>query len=311
MSKIAFYISLSACLFHSCDAIIEDDLSNRTVSVLSPADDITVSNSQVQFIWEYLDEAIEYRIQVCRPSFEAMEWMLYDTTVVTNSLTLTLNPGSYQWRIRAENGSSVGTYTTRSIAIDSTMDLNNQQIILISPIDGLNTNEPDIDFSWFEIYNAEQYSFKLYSGSWGGTLALPEQVVDATQINVVALMDGQYSWGVRGESNLTNTPYTVRNFLIDTESPIISEQQSPPINAIVTSPVLFQWDRTEDSGSQIIDSIFVYSDITMQNLIWQDRVLQDTVSLSFSPGIYYWRLRTYDLAGNASEIVSPITFSVQ
>jgi hypothetical protein len=208
MHKHWYIFILIIMVFVSCDEIVEDDLTGKTVVIISPSDSITTSNSQVQFNWEYMDEAEEYRIQIARPDFINVEWLMYDSVTTANSIILSLVPGNYQWRLRPENGSSVGNYITRTIEIDSTMDLTNQEVILIYPTSNLITNQSVLDFSWYELYNAEQYSFLIYQDTWNGDLVLPEQIATSPELTLSGLLDGNYVWGVRGESALTNGDIT-------------------------------------------------------------------------------------------------------
>lgn len=307
------YYSILFLLFllASCDDVVEDNLDGKSVTIISPADSIVTTSTSIQFNWEELDEATGYRLQIAKPNFTQVVELVYDSVVTNTTVTFSLSPGQYQWRLRPENGSSYGNYITRYIEIDSTSDLTNQEIVLQSPVNGLTTNETEVDFSWYSLYNATQYSFVLRYDDINGSLVLPEEVTTSTSLSITGLEEGQYAWGVRGEAALTNTAYTYRSFLVDLTAPVSSTLVAPINNVSTTSPVFFDWNRSTDNGSNVYDSLFVYSDTNLSNLIWSTSVDSDSVSHSLNTGTYYWRLRTRDVAGNAASYTSAASFYVQ
>jgi hypothetical protein len=84
----------------------------------------------------------------------------------------------------------------------------------------------------------------------------------------------------------------------------------PQNAASLISPVQFEWEGNTDDGSDTFDSIYVYSNSNLQTIIWKDKVLNDTISHSFDSGTYYWRIKTFDIAGNSSEFSESRTFII-
>ena len=83
-------------LSFSCDDILEEDITNDNVQTTYPTEGTTFDGNTLQFSWQNLDGADDYRIQIIKNNqiFEI------DSLVSANTLTITLNPGTYQWRIR-------------------------------------------------------------------------------------------------------------------------------------------------------------------------------------------------------------------
>lgn len=297
--------------FTACDEIEEGDLTNKEVHVISPSDSIHSTDASINFYWDLMDEATGYRLQVVTPNFQNTQSLIVDTLCPDNQFTLAVPPGVYQWRIRPENNSSFGNFVTRTIFIDSTFDLSNQEIILQSPLNLAKLNSEAIDFTWFELYNASQYSWLIKNNDWSGSLIVPEIITTETNLSLANLPEGQFSWGVRGESNTSNTPYTYRTLIIDRTAPELPIIQSPMNNEGVISPVLFTWEQEYDQGTSIGDSLFISSNSNFSNIIWKGESFGDTLSRSLNSGTYFWRIKSFDEAGNESEFTESENFYVQ
>jgi len=88
----------------SCDEIFEVDISDETLTIYSPVEGITINDSSVTFFWDPLVDATQYHLQVFNPSLVGLVSMPYDTIVEVNNIELDLTNGSYEWRLRGENG---------------------------------------------------------------------------------------------------------------------------------------------------------------------------------------------------------------
>jgi hypothetical protein len=285
-------------LMMSCQDIFERDLEGATVTIIAPSDSIHMSDASVKFDWEEMEEVAGYRIQVARPDFSGIEELVYDSLVSGNTITLGLYPGSFEWRIRPENSASYGDYILRSIFIDSTDNLSGQEIILVAPLDNAQTNSSTIDFCWQELYNASSYRFVLRTPDWNGEDVLPEAVIDANGITIESIPEGEFEWGVRGEAALSNTPFAIFHLTTDYTAPGTPELVTPSNGASVASPVLFSWNRAADDGTTLRDSIYVYSDVGLVNLVWSAEAPEDTISKVLITGTYYWQVKSLDAAGN-------------
>lgn len=106
-------------VFNSCDDIIEvEDISNKTVTVLAPTNGVLLSNTNITFTWEDVNDAESYTIQIATPSFDNAQQIVLDSTITETSFSKTLNATSYEWRVKAQNSDYNTVYTTQSFTIE-------------------------------------------------------------------------------------------------------------------------------------------------------------------------------------------------
>ncbi|TPV35993.1 hypothetical protein FJ651_03485 [Paucihalobacter ruber] len=111
---IIFIISISGCE----DLIEEVDISNETVMVLAPVNQVVLNSGDVLFTWEAVEQANRYHLQIAVPNFENAQQILADTNVVATHFFKNLEPNQYQWRIRAENSTYFTNYTLLNFSIE-------------------------------------------------------------------------------------------------------------------------------------------------------------------------------------------------
>jgi len=112
------YIMMAFGLLISCDDIVEvEDISNSTVTILAPTDNAELNQTTLMFSWESVEDAETYKLQIATPSFLEALQIVEDTTVTTQHFSKTLDYGTYEWRVRAENSSYHTAYTTHQFSI--------------------------------------------------------------------------------------------------------------------------------------------------------------------------------------------------
>ena len=116
MKKIARYFGFVLLLL-GCTEVFIEDISEVQVKLLSPGDSIVTTYTSQTFFWEIVNYAEEYEIQVVSPSFDSIEVFNHHEYLAENFKDLTLPPGTYQWRIRAVNGSGPTKYAQRNLEI--------------------------------------------------------------------------------------------------------------------------------------------------------------------------------------------------
>ncbi|HEX2921894.1 MAG TPA: hypothetical protein VHO50_12095 [Bacteroidales bacterium] len=114
----SFLFLLTLLGHYSCTDIFETDLTAAEVELLSPSDGLSTKEKSQRFWWNYVDGATGYEIQIVKPDFVATSSVRLDTTIQKNYFKLSLQPGSYHWRIRAYNGTSTTDYSERTIIIE-------------------------------------------------------------------------------------------------------------------------------------------------------------------------------------------------
>jgi len=101
-----------ACSFAiGCAEIIEKDLEGKKVVVSAPSDNVRSDTSAVLFLWQPLDGAAGYELQIAHPAFDSIVSITADTNLTNTFIRLPLPSGSFQWRVRAYNNSSSSEYS--------------------------------------------------------------------------------------------------------------------------------------------------------------------------------------------------------
>ncbi len=312
--KIFKSCSLFLLLLVGCKDIIEEDLSPASVALIAPQDSLITTTLSHTFLWEELEAALQYELQIAVPSFDNLERFVLDTTLTSDRLFYTLNPGHYQWRVKATNGSSETLYTTHTLTVDSTPDLSGQQVIISTPDTYYVTNDTALTFRWYDnLYSADQYSFQIRTPDWSGSQYLPEVITTADTVHLANIADGQYEWGVRAENNLSNTPYSIRFLWVDATAPTVPTLLSPANNSTFPDTVItFTWNRVDDAGTAIQDSFYVYSD-TVSYTVVRSGITPNEQHLDslWGTGDFFWRVRSIDEATNSSNYSTLRTFTIQ
>ncbi len=206
----------------SCTEIFEEDITNDSLVVLGPADGIQTERATQTFWWEEDEEAIIYNLQIVEPTFDTPERLVLDTNLSEELFKASLQPGQYQWRVRGENGAYESRYVVRSIQVDSTVDLSQQEILLLNPSDALVYDAPNIDgkdsvkifFKWGELVAADRYILNLIPEK--GQPITKEVLGGSTSIPLPLTKD-TYRWTIRAENDDSKSPFsTERTFFVDT-----------------------------------------------------------------------------------------------
>ncbi len=307
-----FLLGLILSAAVSCKDITEPDLSGERVVLLAPADSLRIGTNIVQFKWDKLDNALYYRLQVVRPSFSNTERYLLDTLVSATGFEFNMAVGTYQWQVRAENGSSTSGYSRRTLFLDSITDLNKQILVVRAPADDDAFVSKTVRFSWEKISIASHYVIEVRAYESGDLVAGDDALV-ADTVSFL-LPEGKYSWQVRAVNEEGSTAFSIkRTVFVDQTNPVVSVPVSPTGGmSSVGFPIRFTWTRGSDSGSPISDSLFLMN--TAGSVISGFPILVNETQYdldTLAKGNYQWRLNTRDKAGNKSGYSTMATFTVQ
>jgi len=299
----------------SCDDILEEDITDDNITITAPLQGSTVVSNIVTLQWNNLSGVDEYRVQVNNAS----NVMVLDSLVSVNSLVYPLTPGDYSWRVRGENFAYQTAYT---FPVDFTMEasevMTDQIVILNSPSDNFYTNTSSGQLvTWTSIPTADTYTFELdrdVSGSVSTINQTPGIAATSYDItNVDMSTDAIYIWKIKAlnVSTTTETIYSTRKILLDTQTPNIATLSTPVADATESQSeaVVFVWDNGVDLGvvqSPVTSVLELASDIAFTNMIQTYPVSTNTQSHTFSEtGDYYWRVKNTDEAGNSSSYATP------
>ena len=215
-------------------------------------------------------------------------------------------PGTYQWRVQGCNGSSKTKFTTASFVIDSTLNITRETIVLRSPANNTYSNNLSQVFKWNKLYNADEYRFRITDSS---DALLKDEVTQGSEISFEFTADGDYIWSVRGQNDISNTLYSFYTITIDTKKPGIPSLRMPLHESAVTDSVRFEWKRVEDSGSPLYDSLYVFRDADLREEVISKKTDNTFYEDLLEPGIYFWYVKTCDVAGNIGEKSSTFRFT--
>lgn len=312
----ALLLLISVLLF-SCEDILEEDITDDIVHLVSPVGQQQISSNVVNFQWQTIKGAEAYRIQV----FSDNQAMVLDSLIGNTAFAFQIAPGNYQWRVRGENFAYTSSYSfTAFFSVVETNDLTNQQVILSSPgIDYYNNSS--LTFKWQTVNAAQKYNFELVNITNGETLVHQVEDIMTSSItlnNTILVDDAEYRWRVKALNDLpSSTQFASRHFFIDRIKPNQPINISPSNNStqILNQPINFNWSIPVDAGpiQSTISYIIEFSNnIEFLSTIQVSNSSTNSFQQSFqSEGNYYWRIKAKDKAGNLSNYSNPHKFTIE
>ena len=297
-----------ALVFGSCKPLLEGSLKDQVVAMNAPQENDTLASGFVGFWWNELENASGYRIQIAKPDFANPSQLLVDTLVTSYTFSFQLTEGAYEWRVRAENSNSETQYVYRNFYVKDDIDLTGQTVVLKSPIAGYASRDSAFTFTWFALPTADKYTFRLEDSIQG---VVVEQFVYTDSFSVVLQTEGTYTWKVKAKNATSETDFTSRSFYYDKIAPAAPLLLLPVFGDTVNiPPTTLSWTRPDASGSPITDSVFVFTDSLVTSFgVYTSST--ESRSVSLPPDLYYWRVRSVDNAGNASDYSSTFKFWVE
>jgi len=315
LNRILLFV-LSMMLF-SCEDILEEDITDDIVHLVSPVNQQEITSNVVNFQWQVIKGAEDYRIQI----FSSNQAMVLDSLVGSNTAVFPMAPGNYQWRVRGENFAYTSSYSfTSTFTVVETDDLTNQQVILSSPnVNYYNSNS--ITFTWQAINVAEKYNFELVNVTNGQTLVhqVPDLVANTLTLNNTILADdAEYQWKVKALNSLpSSTPFAIRNFFIDRVNPNQPVNATPTANStqVAGQPITFTWSIPADNGTiqSTISYVIEFSNnSSFSSIIQTSNSATNSFQQTFQEeGDYFWRIRAKDQAGNISGYSNHFKFTIE
>lgn len=289
----------------SCDDILEEDITDNNVQTTYPTEGLTIEGNTVKFSWQNLDGADDYRIQIIKRN----QIIEIDSLVATNTLTVMLDSGTYQWRVRGENFAYQTSYSFPvNFSTKASTNLMDQDISLLSPTDDFYTKNINTIFTWNKLTNATSYNFELIKKLSGEQTIFQETDITSTNLTIdVTLIDedAEYIWKVKALNDNSETQYSQRSVFLDREAPNQPAITSPADQATTTTMVTFNWTNGTDTGnvkSAITNTIDIASDTDFNSIIHSASTTNNSVQYEFaSAGTYFWRIKAIDGATNESD----------
>lgn len=293
--------------FFSCEEVLmEDDISKKTVILVAPVDNAQFFSTSVTLTWEPVQYATKYRLQIAKPNFAAATEIVLDTELTATTYTQQLNIGAYEWRVKAINSAYETNYVARKLTVVSNQEFENNIVVLNNPSNSLNSNIVNQTLSWNAVIGATNYQLQIFDNS--STLLVDQTLATTSYLHTFT--QGSFTWKVRASNGTDTTLYSSRTILIDTTLPNVPTLTAPTNASNTTdSNISFNWNRSPISGSQEFDSLYVYSNISLSNLVLKKRVTSPHSETILDNGTYYWRMKSFDQAGNVSAVSSTFSFT--
>ena len=109
----------------------------------------------------------------------------------------------------------------------------------------------------------------------------------------------------------TESALETRTFIMDRTAPVKPTLLSPRNDSLFSkTPVTLSWKQHTDSGAPLFDSVFIATDSLFRNMPDVEKVASSG-NYDFKPTsntTYYWRVRTFDNAGNSSSYSNWLKF---
>lgn len=313
MKKLISLSLLLIVFYSSCKEFIEPSLTNQQIGLIAPANRNESTNYQQTFWWETHEDALQYRLQIVSPSFGNISQLVIDTVVKNDKFIYTLDPGNYEWRVRAENGSSQTSYTTQIFTIHPA-SLKDQAVQLVAPSNGLVISNPNIQYEWLKLFGTTQYRLQIDNNNFADENNL---VLNQTTPNLIfnhtLTTDGTYQFRVRAENATENSKWSVtRSFTFDNTPPAKVVLTAPTDKQMVSTPVTLTWNAVTDAEKYEL-TIYKSDRTTVFNSSYPQIVTTNTAT--FNSGdlgdSLYWRVRAIDKAGNKGAYSELFNFTLQ
>lgn len=298
----------------SCRDIIEPSISDQKVQLNAPANQYQSTSYNLNFWWNEVDEAIRYRLQIVTPNFDTIGSLVVDTLVKSNKFSLTLSPGQYQWRVRAENGSSQTTYSNPQGFTVLFSSIKEQKVQLGAPVNNFSTNQSAITFNWNSLYGATKYRLQIDTSNFiDESKVIYDKVTPGLQLNYTLAKDHVYQWRIRAENDTAQAKWSsINSFTYDHTPPPVVNLSSPANNQSINLPVSLQWNPSSTATRYKLyvlksDSTTLYNNtFPMQT---------NSTGYNFNQGItgerIYWKVVAVDAVGNESTASTMRSFVLQ
>ncbi len=306
------YLSL-VLFFFGCKDFIEPSIAKKSLVLLAPVNKSESTNYSQTFWWEPVEDALKYRLQLVSPNFDHTLVLVLDTLVETNKFNYTLEPGIYEWRVRAENGSSNTVYTQSEFSIYAST-IKDQKVQLQLPLNNTLTNQSSNIFTWLRLFGADKYNLQIDTNNFvdENKLFLNESIAEQEFI-VNFERDKLYKWRVKAKNDTAESKWSmVQQITFDKTPPVAVLLTSPANNELLTKPVTLRWSATATAAKY---QLYLYKSDTRVPYGTKFPLSLTATSYIFTDGNsaekIYWEVRAIDEAGNSGPYSELRSFVIQ
>ncbi|MBW4890128.1 hypothetical protein KXQ82_10395 [Mucilaginibacter sp. HMF5004] len=309
-----FIVFIGVLAVSACSDLIEKSISGSQVILQTPGNNYQSSSYTLNFWWDKVDNALDYHLQIVTPKFDSVANLVLDTVVKRNTYTFTLPPGKYQWRVRAENGSSATPYSTVYSFTVLYSSIKQQITQLVSPSNNTFTNQNPYTFQWQSMYGATKYRLQVDTNNFVNEAnVIYNQVIPGLQANYAFPKDQTYQWRVRAENDTAQAKWSTVNIITYNHTPPGIVTLVAPSNRQTTAlPVVLQWNAVAKATKYKL-YVLKSDSTTLYNSSFPAPVTSTTYNFNLgkSGDHFYWKVSAVDAAGNEGTASVMRNFFVQ
>jgi len=309
-----FLLFVCMLVVAACGDLIEKSLSGSAVLLEAPGNHYQSTSYTVNFWWDKVDNALDYHVQIVTPGFDSVANLVLDTVVKKNTYTFSLPPGKYQWRVRAENGSSATVYTSPFSFTVLYSSIKQQTTQLASPGSGTITNQNPYTFQWQSMYGATKYRLEIDTNNFVNEAnVLSNQLIPGLQASYTFPRDAVYQWRVRAENDTAQAVWSGVNVITYSHTPPGTVSLVAPNNRQTTAlPVVLQWNTVSRAVKYKL-YVLKSDSTTLYNTSFPAPVSGTTYNFTLgqSGDHFYWKVSAVDAAGNEGAPSALRNFFVQ
>lgn len=195
--KAANESSSTAFTSRTISIVSNSDFQSNTVSLTTPANNLITNVAAQSLSWQAIIGATSYQVQV----YDNNNTLVLNQTTANTIYNYTFPEGTYQWRVRAFNGTDYTLYSSRSALIDLTAP---NTPVLTSPAN-TGTATTSVTFQWNRTPisgSTENDTIYIYTNS---TVTNLYSQIQTTSPYTVTLPVGTYYWRVKASDTAGNT----------------------------------------------------------------------------------------------------------
>ncbi len=267
---------------------------NETVNLVSPENNLITNISTQTLSWDSLEFADDYRLQILKD--DGTNELVFDVTTAENTKTMAFQDGSYNWQVRAQNGTQQTEYTKRNILIDTKLPNIPSQI---APSNSSGQVEKVIHFQYERLAvegSAETDSLFVFTDAALTNLALKTAVINNSHFQEFAT--GTYYWYLKAYDKAGNksAKSTVRSFTILEDFTLKTVGLISPANELITNTAqqTLQWNAIEGA----LDYRVLIHKVNSAIILKDDTLPITSKTITFEDGYYTWKVRAQNTTQN-------------
>lgn len=278
--------------------VFDEDISNKNVTLVAPSDNATLDIREITFTWEEVEFAEEYILQIATPSFTNPTQIVVETLTSQTSSRHSLENGSYEWRVKAQNSASETSFSTNGFIVDALTfneDISSETVTIIAPPEEAILTFENINFTWEQVEFAEDYQIQIATPNFTNpTQVVVDEILSGTT-SLQTLTDGTYEWRVKARNSESQTPFTTTGFTVAIDDDMDISNQTVQLIAPSNGSVL-DFQEVNFTWQGVTNATEYFIEIATPNFTNPTQSFQNTVSnTSFmqilDDGEYEWRVQ--------------------